>query len=123
MTGGAEPSDPHPFLADLWFGPSTPHELLRSLVDVLHSTRSIDRQLCGRIGAGNLESLLRDHEEELWLDVERLARSDDRFRCALQTVVAANSSMFLERCDLLDELAASSARRTKEQRSKRPRRR
>ena len=121
MIGGADPSDPHPFLAELWLGPSTPHELLRSLVDALHSTRSIDRELCGQIGAGNLESLRRDHEEELWLEVEHLARSDDRFRCALQTVVAANSPMYRERCDLLDELAASSTRRTKQQRSKRSR--
>ena len=121
MFGGVEPSDPHPFLAELWLGPSTPHELLGWLVDALHSTRSIDRELCGRIGAGNLESLLGAHEEELWLDVERLARSDDRFRCALQTVVAAGSPMYRERRDLLDELAASSARRTKDQRSKRSR--
>src|SRR3954447_1836164 len=111
---------PHPFLGDLLLDRVPPHELLARLVDTLHSTRTIDEQLCRRISAGNLESLLREHEDHLWLEVERLARADLRFRRALDTVIAANSPMFRARCDLLEELAAR-PRRSSRQRSKRER--
>ena len=99
-------SEPHPFLGRLVLGGASPEELLSNLVDDLHATPELDRELCGRIGAGNLESLLRHHEDELWPEVERLAREDERFRLALAMVWAYDSARAEDREALLAELGA-----------------
>jgi hypothetical protein len=85
-------------------GSATPEELLFRMVFRLNSTPVLDDELCGRIGAGNLESLLREHEAQLWPEVERLARADLRFRRALGYVWASDSPMYERRRDLLREL-------------------
>jgi hypothetical protein len=60
--------------------------------------------LCLEIGCGDLESLLRRWESELWDEVERLARSSARFRRALRSVWAYDSPKSDERDALLWEL-------------------
>jgi len=109
-----EPNEPdHPrsggpdrFLAALWSETRTPEQLLGGLVELLHSTPEIDEDLCREVGVGNLESLLRDHEVELWPKVEALAREDVRFRIALSSVWAYDSPAFARREALLRELDA-----------------
>jgi len=61
--------------------------------------------LCLEIGCGDLETLLRRWELELWDEVERLARSSERFRRALRSVWAYDSPKFNERDALLWELS------------------
>jgi hypothetical protein len=60
--------------------------------------------LCRDVGGGDLESLLVRHEEELWPQIEELARSDVRFRRALSSVWAYDSPVFERRTVLLEEL-------------------
>ena len=85
-------------------GRSTPVQVLDELVAVLHSTAEPDPQLIGQVGLGPLESLLLQHEEELWPSLERLARNDERFRRALAAVWAYDSPAFDRREVLLKEL-------------------
>ena len=54
--------------------------------------------------AGELENLLRHHEEELWPEIERLARENVRFRRALSAAWAYDSPVFEQRNELLEEL-------------------
>src|SRR5437660_8833390 len=82
----ADAADVHPFLADLFLEGDDPAALLARLVARLHETVEPDPVLCGDIGAGNLESLLARHESALWPEIDRLARSDVRFRRALRSV-------------------------------------
>jgi hypothetical protein len=70
-------------LMDLILGRVTPADMLAELTKVLNSTDEPDPDLCTEVGCGDLESLLRDHESALWPEVERLARTDARFRRAL----------------------------------------
>lgn len=77
---------------------------LRSIVERLHSTAEPDPDLVGEVGAGVLENLIRDHGEELWPEIERLARADPRFRRALACVWAYESPEFDRRQALLGEL-------------------
>jgi len=100
----SDASNVHPFLADRILGHATPAELLARLVERLHEPTEPDPELCMDIGAGNLESLLRHHEAELWPEIERLARTDIRFRRALSGVWAYDSPQFEQRVALLAEL-------------------
>jgi hypothetical protein len=83
-----------------------PEVTLRELVVRLHSTSEPDPQLILDIGCGDLESLLFEHEIELWPTIERLAREDVRFRRALSHVWAYDSPAFEQRETLLEELGA-----------------
>jgi len=91
-------------LPDLILGRMAPPDMLAALVRVLHSTDQPDADLCSQVGCGDLESLLRDHETALWPEVERLARTDLRFRRALSSVWAYDSPQFAHREALLAEL-------------------
>jgi hypothetical protein len=101
---GSDGADVHPFLTDLFLDRATPAELLTRLVEQLHEPAEPDSALCREIGAGNLESLLRDHESELWPEIERLARTDVRFRRALSGVWAYDSPECERREALLAEV-------------------
>jgi hypothetical protein len=70
----------------------------------LQSTSEPDEELCLFVGVGDLESLLRYHEEELWDAIEQLARGDIRFRRALSAAWAYDSPMYDRREALLAEL-------------------
>jgi hypothetical protein len=91
-------------IADLMLGDSTADEVLDGIVAELHAPEDPDPNLCLRLGAGDLESLLRYHGEELWPRVELLAREDSRFRMALSGVWAYESAEFERRAELLEEL-------------------
>lgn len=88
-------------LPDLILGRMAPPDMLAELVRVLYSTDEPDPDLCSEVGCGDLESLLRDHETSLWPEVERLARTDVRFRRALSSVWAYDSPEFDNRRDAL----------------------
>jgi hypothetical protein len=77
---------------------------LDAIVVLLHSTEAPDAELILQVGCGVLESLLFEHEEELWPQIERLARSDIRFRRALACVWAYDSPAYQRRESLLAEL-------------------
>lgn len=77
---------------------------LRALVERLNSTTEPDPDLIGEIGAGELENLVRAHGEQLWPEIERIARSDIRFRRALASVWAYDSPEYERRTRLLEEL-------------------
>jgi hypothetical protein len=94
-------------LPDLILGRTAPSDMLAELVKVLYSTDEPDPDLCSEVGCGDLESLLRDHETALWPEVERLARTDIRFRRALASVWAYESPEFERRSALLAELGES----------------
>lgn len=83
-------------------------QALAEIVDELDAAEdeAID-DLCGRIGAGRLERVLRKNETELWDVIESLARSNPRFRRALSSVWAYGSPMFDRREALLAELGES----------------
>jgi hypothetical protein len=81
-----------------------PSEALRSLVDRLHASDDPDLDLILEIGCGELENLISDRGEELWPEVERLARADPVFRRALGCVWAYDSPEFDRRDQLLGEL-------------------
>lgn len=104
-----QPTDPDVFLPDLFLRRKTPAELLAWIVDVLRSTPEPNERLCGEIGVGNLESLLMRYEEELWPQIEQLARTDIRFRRALRSVWAFGSPAFERRQALMMELGESVA--------------
>ena len=58
------------------------------------------------IGIGPLETLFHQgHEDLLWPRIERLARSDEKFRRALKACWAFESPRFDDRRRLLEELA------------------
>jgi hypothetical protein len=77
---------------------------LRSIVERLHSTPDPDPEVVVEVGVGDLENLVRDHGDELWPEIERLARSDPRFRRALACVWAYDSPEYDRRKALLAEL-------------------
>lgn len=81
-----------------------PSDLLRELIDRLNATDEPDDDLILEVGVGDLENLLRHHEVELWPEIERAARSDQRFRRALCSVWAYDSPQFESREALLAEL-------------------
>lgn len=80
-------------------------EWLDWYVTVLNEADDPDRA-ARQLGCGELEDLLRAHEEELWPEVERLARADPVFRRALTSVWAYQSPMYEQRSALLEELGA-----------------
>ena len=77
---------------------------LRALVEQLHSTDEPDVDLISAVGCGPLEDLISEAGEELWPEVERLARTDRLFRRALSSVWAYDSPEFEQRNQLLREL-------------------
>lgn len=83
---------------------TTSAQALDQIVARLHSTPEPDPELILDVGCGVLESLLFEHEEELWPTIERLAREDVRFRRALAAVWAYDSPAFERREALLAEL-------------------
>ena len=91
-------------LPDLILDRIEPADMLEELRDVLYSTDEPDSDLCRDVGCGDLESLLSEHETALWPEIERLARSDVRFRRALSSVWAYDSPEFERRAALLAEL-------------------
>lgn len=93
-----------PIVLNLWLGRTSPTEALAEIVAVLHSTVDADPDLCAEVGCGDLEEVLRDNETALWAEVERLARTDARFRRALSSVWAYDSPEFERRTALLAEL-------------------
>jgi len=97
-------ADSERFLIDLFLQRASPRQLLGRLVERLHETPEPDPERCLDVGCGDLETLLRDHETELWPEVEGLARSDIRFRRALAAVWAYDSERYEARTALLDEL-------------------
>jgi hypothetical protein len=92
---------------EMMLGRISPDSALDAIVDQLHSTPEPDEELITEIGVGPLESLLREHEQELWLRVERLARDNARFRRALCAVCAYDSPYLERREALLEELGES----------------
>ncbi len=82
----------------------SPREFLERIAAVLNSTPDPDEDLIRWIGCGELEELVRDHGNELWPDIERLACTDRRFRRALRSVWAYESPEFQRRDALLREL-------------------
>lgn len=91
-------------IADAMLGDSTADEVLDAIVAELHAPKEPDAQLCLRIGAGDLEWLIRYHGEALWPRVQVLAREDSRFRMALSAVWAYESVEYERRAALLEEL-------------------
>jgi hypothetical protein len=81
-----------------------PSELLAEAVAILDATLEPDLDLIGSVGAGALETLIRNHGGELWLEIERLARRNIRFRRALRSVWAYDSPEYERRSRLLGEL-------------------
>ena len=84
--------------------PVGPSDALNDLVDRLHGSDQPDFDLIADIGCGDLENLVRGHGDELWPDIERLARADPIFRRALRFVWAYDSPEFARRDQLLREL-------------------
>jgi hypothetical protein len=80
-----------------------PEEELHELVERLHSSPELDFDLILDIGCGDLENLISDHGENLWPEVEHLARSDRIFQRALRFVWAYDSPEFARRKELLGE--------------------
>jgi hypothetical protein len=91
-------------LPNLIIGELSLAEMVDALLAKLHSTDEPDAALCLEVGCGDLESLIRRYEAELWPQIEDLARSDVRFRRALAGVWAYDSSLFDRRDALLKEL-------------------
>lgn|GEM_PF-3953227 len=81
-----------------------PTDLLAEIVALLESTEEPDLELIGSVGAGALETLVRNHGVELWDEIERFARQDVRFRRALRSVWAYESPEYERRTELLGEL-------------------
>ncbi|MEA2901504.1 MAG: hypothetical protein QOH36_1391 [Actinomycetota bacterium] len=81
-----------------------PAALLAEAVAILDSTPEPDVDLIGSVGAGALETLVRNHGTELWEEIERLARDNVRFRRALRSVWAYDSPEYERRSQLLEEL-------------------
>lgn len=76
-----------------------------SIVDQIRAAAGDDQALV-ILAVGPLESFFHQgHEEELWPEVERLAREDPVFRRALRHCWAFESPMFERRERLLVELA------------------
>ena len=66
--------------------------------------------MISHLGVGPLESLFhRGHKEDLWPEIEQLARHDERLRRALASSWAYDSPMFERREALLAELGESQA--------------
>lgn len=82
----------------------SPAEFLERIVAVINSTPEPDEELVRWVGCGDLENLVRDDGVELWEQIERLARSDARFRRALSYVWAYDSPEYERRHALLGEL-------------------
>lgn len=83
----------------------TPAKTLRAIVAELNSVDDPDDTFVEMIGVGPLETLLhRGHETALWDEIERLARTDPRFRQALAHVQATTSPELGRRRRLLEEL-------------------
>jgi hypothetical protein len=82
----------------------TPADHLNSLVERLNATPEPDADLILDIGCGELENLIRDHEAELWPEIEDLARTDIRFRRAFGSAWAYDSPEYERRQWLLKEL-------------------
>src|SRR5438270_767989 len=51
-----------------------PSDLLAQAVAIVDSTAEPDTELIDSVGAGALETLVRNHGAELWEEIERLAR-------------------------------------------------
>jgi hypothetical protein len=83
----------------------TPDEILDHIVRRLHEPTVLDEDLCSSIGCGELENLIRAHEDEIWLRIVEQATVDERFRLALSYAWASDSPHWVERCALLEELA------------------
>ena len=81
---------------------------LAALVAELNSSAEPEMELISWIGVGELENLIRAHGVELWPQVEQLARTDLRFREALNCVWAYDSPEFERRTALLEELGVFS---------------
>ena len=95
---GASPAD---FLGD----PEARLKRVESLLQDLNLDE--DAEEIGRIGVGPLEVLFHQgHEDRLWPEIERLARSEPRFRRALASTWAYESSRYDDRQALLSELDA-----------------
>jgi hypothetical protein len=86
---------------------STPDEILDHVIRRLHEPTVLDEELCSLLGCGELENLIRAHEDEIWLRIVEQATIDRRFRLALSCSWAFDSPHFAERCALLEELAAA----------------
>ena len=68
----------------------------------------LDAHEIAMIGVGPLEVLFHQgHEDLLWPEIERLARSDPRFRRALASTWAYDSPRYDDRQALLRELGES----------------
>jgi hypothetical protein len=84
---------------------SSPTDALAEIVDDIHR-HADDAEYIERVGVGPLESLFHQgYGEELWPEVERLARSDVLFRRALNQVWAYSSAEYARRQALLQEFA------------------
>ena len=95
-----------PFLLDLdAIVGADPENTLRDIVSELNSQPEPSEKAISMIGIGPLESLLHlGVGDRLWPEIERLARSDPRFRRALSYVWAYDSPEFERREQLLEEL-------------------
>src|SRR4051812_22230808 len=97
----------HHFSVELYLGRKAPRELLDEIVGRLAASATPSMDVCMDIGTGDLENLLRQHESELWPEIEQLARDNDRFRRALACAWAYDSPMFERRERLLQDLGES----------------
>ena len=80
----------------------TPQVWLEEIVRSLHALET-PRDV-SKMGAGELEDLLQDYEDQLWPEVVRLAENDTTFRHALAAVWAYQSPRFPDRVALLTGL-------------------
>jgi hypothetical protein len=81
-----------------------PRGALAEVVNMVEAADPADDNALGMIGAGPLESLLIHHEDDLWDEVEQIARSNPRFLRALRSVWNYPSPRFEQRQQLLVEL-------------------
>jgi hypothetical protein len=82
-------------------------ELLAEFRSIVHQIRAAaeDDQAIMMLAVGPLEPFFHQgHEEDLWPEVERLAREEPVFRRALRQCWAYESPMFVRRERLLEEL-------------------
>lgn len=77
---------------------------LSDIVGRLDAPIEPDARLAAEIGAGDLENLVRAHGVQLWGQIEKLARTNIRFRRALRSVWAYDSPEYDRRTSLLEEL-------------------
>jgi hypothetical protein len=85
----------------------TDNEVLAEFRSIVNQIRAAgeDDQALTMLAVGPMESFFHQgHEEELWPEVERLAREEPVFRRALRQCWAYESPMFDRRERLLEEL-------------------